>query len=490
VLTRDVEPRTNYLVGRVRQDLRQGDTRVGLVTTLTNRMMPDTAHASRLRRRAGVIGADVQHYWGERGYSFVGQVVMSEVVGDTGAIRRTQETSTHYFQRPDRTATHDGLFDFAYDPSRTSLRGYGLYTRLAKESGDWRFETAQNWKSPGFEVNDLAALTRTDYKWMQGSVMRAWTRPGAWYRSAAMVFSGQQQFNYDGDRTDLQGSVLGEVTFLNYISARAFATRHPPTYDPYRTRGGVIVRDGGYTNFSTTLSGDSRKRIGWSVRGAFGPNIADEGKYAYGSASLVVKPADNVRLSMGPSYLWDFEPRAFVTNVGDATATQFGGVRSVFATLEQRNLSMSTRLDATFTPDLTLELFLQPLLASGRYRDLKEHRAPRVAETMLYGRDVGTLTTTRDQNGRAAQYRVDPDGAGPAIPFTVANPDFNVRSLRGTAVMRWEYRPGSTLFFVWTQQRSGSDVLGDFDFGRDGRALFRDRPVNVFQLKASYWLGM
>jgi hypothetical protein len=165
-------------------------------------------------------------------------------------------------------------------------------------------------------------------------------------------------------------------------------------------------------------------------------------------------------------------------------------MRTVLAELEQHNLSMSTRLDATFTPTLTLELFLQPLIASGRYRDLKEHRAPRATETLLYGRNVGILTTTRDQTGRATDYRIDPDGTGPALPFTVANPDFNVRSLRGTAVMRWEYRPGSTLFFVWTQQRAGSDVIGDFDLGRDGRALFGDRPVSVFQLKASYWLGM
>ena len=69
------------------------------------------------------------------------------------------------------------------------------------------------------------------------------------------------------------------------------------------------------------------------------------------------------------------------------------------------------------------------------------------------------------------------------------NPDFNVRSLRGTAVMRWEYRPGSTLFFVWTQQREGFDQFGDFDFNRDRSALFRDRATNVFQVKATYWLG-
>ena len=65
-----------------------------------------------------------------------------------------------------------------------------------------------------------------------------------------------------------------------------------------------------------------------------------------------------------------------------------------------------------------------------------------------------------------------------------------VRSLRGTAVLRWEYHPGSTLFFVWTQERDGSAEFGDFQFGRDRSALFRDRPVNVFQVKASYWLGI
>ena len=96
----------------------------------------------------------------------------------------------------------------------------------------------------------------------------------------------------------------------------------------------------------------------------------------------------------------------------------------------------------------------------------------------------------RDVNGSIISYHVDPDGTGPAAAFDVANPDFNFSSLRGTAVLRWEYRPGSTVFFVWTQQRSGSEAFGDFDFNRDKSALLSDRPVNVFQIKASYWLGL
>jgi hypothetical protein len=487
---RDIEPTTNYFVGRLRQDLRNGDTRLGLIATHADRVLSDTTHQSRLRDRAAVVGADVQHFWNRRGYSFLAHAAVSEVSGDTAAIHRTQRTSAHYYQRPGRQVTSDGLFDVSYDPNATALRGYGVYARVAKESGDWRWETAQNWRSPGFEVNDLAALTRTDFKWMQASVVRSWTKPTTWYRTASVTAAGLQQLNYDGDRTDLQAAISGDITLPNYVRATATAIKHPPTFDQYRTRGGVIVRSAGYNLVTSSVSGDQRDRVSWTAGGQYGPNLEDTGWFFTTNVSLVVKPADNLRVSAGPSYLKDIDPRAFVTNIADATATQFGGVRSVFARLEQRTLSLTARVNATFTPALTLELFAQPFLASGRYSDLNEYRAPRTTDVSLYGRDVGTLTDVRDTTGHLTRYRIDPDGSGAAAAFEVANPDFNVRSLNGTAVLRWEYRPGSTLFFVWTQQRNGSAALGNFDVGRDASALFRDRPINVFQLKLSYWLGI
>jgi hypothetical protein len=490
-LEREVEPRTNYFVGRLRQDLRKGDTRIGMITTLTNRFMTDTAEVARLRGRAALVGTDVLHYWHNRGYSFWGQLAVSDVAGDTAAMRRTQLTSAHYFQRPDRQATSDGLFDVRYDPTRTSLRGYGFYGRLAKESGDWLWETAQNWRSPGFEVNDIAALGRTDYKWMQASVLRQWTKPTSWYRDAAAIIGGQQQLNYDGDRTDLQGEIWGRITLLNYISASAFVINHPPTFDQYRTRGGVIVKSSGYNYYSTFISGDQRQRVSWDFGLDRAKDITDDGWNASAYSDLILKPAVNLKISFGPSFSRQIEPKQFVTNVDDATNTRFGGLRNVFARLDQRTLSMNTRVNATFTPNLTLELFAQPFLASGRYSDLSEYQAPRSGDVFIYGTDVGKVVPQRDATGHLVSYRVDPDGdAGPAAAFDVDNPDFNVRSLRGTAVLRWEYRPGSTVFFVWTQERSGSDSFGDFDFNRDRSALFRDRPINVFQVKASYWLGI
>jgi len=154
-------------------------------------------------------------------------------------------------------------------------------------------------------------------------------------------------------------------------------------------------------------------------------------------------------------------------------------------------LSMDTRLSWTFTPTLSLQLFAQPYVFAGKYSRFKEFTAPRTTDTKLYGEDFGTLCL----DAAANRYTADPNGdcatpgAASAQAISFDNPDLNLRSLRGNAVLRWEYRPGSTLFFVWQQQRSGTELFGDFELSRDTHALFREQPNNIFVIKASYWIG-
>jgi len=176
--------------------------------------------------------------------------------------------------------------------------------------------------------------------------------------------------------------------------------------------------------------------------------------------------------------------------VDDATNTAFGGERYVFSSLVQKTLSMDTRLAVTFTPNSSLELYAQPFIATGNYSDFKEFDTPRQLRKSIYGRDRGTISATRDLNGLITGYTVDPDGAGAAPAFSFDNPSFDARSLIGNVVYRWEYRPGSTLFLVWTQSRSDqlTDV-GTLDFARDRRALFSTHPDNIFLVKLNYWLG-
>jgi hypothetical protein len=203
------------------------------------------------------------------------------------------------------------------------------------------------------------------------------------------------------------------------------------------------------------------------------------------SPGLALKPAANIFIQLSPTYRISENAAQYVTAVPDPTATAFYGTRYVFGSIRTKTISLDTRVNWTFTPNLTLQLYAQPFIASGNYTSFREFAAPRSSRKLQYGRDIGTIT----YDGPANSYQVDPDGAGPSQSFTFSNPDFTDTSLRGTAVLRWEYRPGSTLYFVWTQQRSGEDPNGEMGFGSAFSQIGRDRATNVFQIKATYWIG-
>jgi hypothetical protein len=261
-----------------------------------------------------------------------------------------------------------------------------------------------------------------------------------------------------------------------------------PVSDDRLLRGGPVVRVPGWHFWNMNMSTDSRRAL--QLETGTGYNTDDTGGRSFSlftGANWKVMP--NLLVRFGPSVEIGKSTRQYVETIDDATATSFYGKRYVLSSIDQRTLSLDTRVAATFTPVMTLEVYVQPFIASGRYFDFREYDAPRTANTSVYGRDRGTISEVRDPFGRVTDYAIDPDASGPAPMFTIQNPDFNVRSLRGNAVFRWEYRPGSTLYLVWTQSRSSSSPLGDFDFGRDRRALFRAHPDNIFLVKLSYWIG-
>jgi hypothetical protein len=488
--TQLVEPLSNYFVGRIKKDLNGGATTIGGAFTSTLRQLDDTVVANRLRRRAEAGGIDFNHTWHQRQYSWIGSILTSDVAGTSSAIDLTEQSSAHYYQRPDRRVTTDGIFDAKFDPNATSLQGYGFYTRLAKETGNWFWEAAQNWRSPGFEVNDLSFLSRADYKWMNANAGRQWSTPGRWYRNAVILGGGQQQFNYDGDKTDLQTQIYFGSQFLNYWNLRSFAIHHPTVLDDRLTRGGPVVMRTGYNFGEMEISTDARQRAVFDFTVQAAKGIGANTHTLILQPGVALKPAANVFISLTPSYIVDESPEQYVETVPDATATSFYGNRYVFAFIKTHTLSLDTRVNWTFTPNLTLQLFAQPFIASGAYSSFREFAAPRTARKLIYGQDIGTIVRAPATPTSGATYTVDPDGAaGPALPFTFGDPDFTFRSLIGNAVLRWEYRPGSTVFFVWTQNRTGSDTNGQFDFATERTAIFRDRPTNVFQVKVNYWLG-
>ena len=483
--TQIVEPYANYFVGRVQKQFGGGASTLGALLTSTARAMPDTVVRDALHSRAEEAGVDWVHTWHQHEYSWMGNVLFSDVGGSPAAIAATERSSAHYFQRPDRVLSSDGLFGVRYDTTATSLRGYSLFTRVGKDNGTLLWEAMTDVLSPGFEVNDLGYLQSTDNLWLNGNVGAQATTPTHWYRNLAGTIGGYTQYDYEGDRTGLGLQAFYSMTFPNYWRVRLIGIHDMPSLDPGRTRGGPAVERAGYDLGSVELSTDPRAPAVFdlSVQATHGVQAPTRGVTL--SPGLALKPAANVFLQLSPTYRTDEDDAQYVTAVTDPTATSFYGTRYVFAFVRTKTVSLDTRLNWTFTPNLTLQLYAQPFIASGRYTSFRAFAAPHAIGKLVYGTDIGTIA----YDTTAAGYTVDPDGAGPAAPFSFANPDFTNTSLRGTAVLRWQYRPGSTLYFVWTQERSGTDPSGSFDVANAFSAMFRDHPTNVFQIKATYWIG-
>jgi hypothetical protein len=498
---REVEPLTNYFVGRGRKIFPAGRGFIGAIATSVIRRFAYDSLRLTMPSHSEAVGIDGERWWKNRTYRLMGNVALSNVTGDPATIRGLQESSARYFHRPDRSHGDNGFFSDRYDSTLTVLRGYGGYLRASKESGNWLFESSLNVRSPGFEVNDLAFLTRSDYAWMHANAFRQWTKPTWKVRQAYWIFGGQQQFNFDGDRTDLQYHNYFEAELRNFWWISSFWSYRPEVFEDRLTRGGPVVKRAAGWSGSIFMRTDTRKR----VVVAFEPSVSGnaEGGNGYGLYSEIrVKPVSNVSLEFEPYYSYNEGKAQFVQSFADASATHFHGRRVVFSDLVQHTLELGTRVNVTFTPTLTLELFAQPLIVSGDYERFKEFVAPRTVEKREYdatgffpGRPIRPgfgpeIAVVRDSAGMITRYVLDLD-RNPGTPdLTFANPDFNFRSLRGNAVLRWEYKPGSTVFLVWTQSRESADPLGNFRFRRDRSALFDAKPDNVLLMKVNYWIGL
>ncbi len=484
--TQTVEPLTNYFVGRIKKDMMQGNLVIGGIVTSTVRSL-DSAFTPRLSDHAEFVGGDWRYTWDNRRYSFMGNAAISSTHGSRQVILQRQLGSARFFQRPDRAIRQPGgFFTDALDSTATVMRGGGLYARVAKDAGNWLWETAVNARTPGFENNDLALLTRTDYVWANANILRQWTKPTRWQRQTSITLGGQQQTNLEGDLTDQQLHTSVNTTTPQFWNVGGFYMWHPELLDERLLRGGASVKRPGTGYLQLNVNTDSRRRLtlstnpsySWNDKGGWGSTLNLFARY---------RPSGKITASFGPSWNDSRSLLQYVTVRNDPTATAFAGKRYVFSSLKQKQLVLETRLSMTFTPTMSFEMFMQPLLASGHFLDFKEFDAPRKGEFSTFGRDRGTLSAQTDSTGLVSRYTIDPDGAGAAAPFSFSNPDFTLRSLRGNAVYRWEFKPGSVLYVAWTHSRTGQDQQGDLSFGRDQQALFSAQPDNVFLVKASWW---
>jgi hypothetical protein len=470
----EVEPLTNYVVARLQRDMgrRAG---AGFITTLVNRRIdsPDVDNA--VAHDALVVGGDAYVFLDHsRNWVLTGKMAASNVAGSTAAIETLQEAAQRYYQRPDAPQVH-------FDPARTSLTGYSGRLNLNRNSGLWKVNAALWGVSPGFESNDLGFEGQADRA--GAHVVSVWNNvtPGRVFRSRTVWLAKWYTWNFN---REIQGDGYnGQVwnQFLNYWVLGVNAAWSRRALDDRLTRGGpsAVAPAGGFVNiFGNT---DGRRPISFSGNSAW--NLSRlSGSNWNGGVTINIKPSPMFTIQTGPQWTRATTNHQYVTTLTDAGDTAMYGSRYIFGALAQTQLSLTTRVNAILTPHVSIQVFMQPLLAAGDYTHLNELSRPRTydftpiaASALAY--DAGTST-----------YSLTPDDAA-APPLTFSDPNFNFKSLKINSVFRWELKPGSTLYAVWTRQQVDTSSPGDFAFGRDAGALFRAPGDDVLLVKMAYWIG-
>jgi hypothetical protein len=476
ITTQPVEPLTNYAAARIMRDFRAGRSGVGIIATGTHRRLNDQVF-DRLRSAAYSGGVDGWHRFGPGSNLEVnGWILGSHVRGSETAIAAAQRSGVHFFQRPD--ADH-----LTYDPGRTSLSGWAGELFLERIGGGaWTWAVGGGARSPGVDVNDLGFLTYTDVwyaasraryqDFIPGRLLRNWWVEGelVWARTFGMK--------------TLRPSLHLRTTwdFTNFWRATLNTDRWRSHLWPWELRGGPALRRSGYTNVRATLRSDSRKPWSLNLRGTL--RLDDQGgsRIARIDPRLELRPSARATVLLGPLLNWTRDADQYVAR---ATNSE-GEVEYVVGYLDQTTAALTLRMSYGFGPDLTLDVYAQPFLSCGSVSDFRTVAEPQARD---FHRRLPLIDSSvlefHEETGR--YHVID---AGAVTPeFTFRDPDFNVREFLLNAVLRWEYRPGSTLFVVWSQGRADDTVLGDFSMSRDLDHLFQTPSTNVFMVKVDYWVG-
>ncbi len=451
------EPTTNYAVVRAKEDLRNGNSSIGGILTAVNRN-DDQWTSPFLASSAYVGGLDFRHRFFANTYEISGSVDQSRVQGSHAAILGVETDAVHYYQRPDA-----GL---PLDSNRTSLDGDAEEFKFDKVGGQHlMFESAYQRRSAGFEINDLGFLRRADQQSWSTWVGYFDRQQRALYNRFQWNNNWWQYWTTDGLPLEAAYNSNVHITAKNNWSWNMGGTlgQLGTTFDDRGARGGPAIRQDPYFAPWWSLSGDDRRAVVPSISGSYFMGDAGRNSSWNVGPEIDYKVAGRFSSSFSVNWSRNIADNQWYGNFVDTT----GATHYTFAHLDQTTTSATVRLNYTFTPSVSLQVYTQPFVSKGTYTSVRQLSSTPRAQTYddRYAPYDNTAITS------------DPGG-------------FNFKEFQSNVVFRWEYRPGSTLFAVWNEGRQGNDpVEGTANFQGDVRDLMRLHPANTFLVKMSYWLN-
>lgn len=462
-----VEPLTNYFVGRFQQELDKGNTIVGGIITQTHRVIKNN-YLEFLSKDALTYGLNLTRYWDDRKYIFDAKLVGSSIDGNTSAITRLQASPARYYQRPD-------IQGITFDTNRTVMNGVGISLKIGKWSkGHWRYDEEFITRSPGLELNDLGYMNIANITKNNTNISYVEKTNTHIFKTYSVSLLQQNAWDAHGVGLYSLFSLTAQSEFMNNWVAQITADYKFRATDEWLLRGGPAMKVPDLFSYSWLLQSDNSKKFYVNFMGNYNKGTSGNLNYFNFASQLGYRLRPNLLLSFQPTYQKDIDDLQYLTEIDRAA----GDKTYLLGKVDNRNLGFAFTVDFALTPEFTIQYYGSPFVSIAKYSRFKEIASPL---DKVYGNRFTILTPQKD----GLNYHFDDNNDG-ITDYSIANPDFNFQQFRSNLVLRWEYKVGSTIYLVWTQQRTNMQQAGLFNFNAGYNNMFSIFPNNIFMIKFSY----
>lgn len=468
------EPLTNYTVARVQKNW-EGNTLLGGMLTSVNRNLDQPYLKDEMLSNAYTAGVDFTHYFANRLYYVDAKGMFSSLHGNEQSILKTKMNAVHYYHRESGSSYLD------LDQDRRSLHGTGGYVKAGRKgNAQWNYSQTFSWSSPGFDLNDVGYMKQSDYMFNESEIAFRKTDPWGPFRFAGINLTQRNKWDYGG--TAVNNNVA--------LQWRSLTTRHRfemdfketfnwNTIDSRILRGGPDMRYG--ANFETTASfgTDRAKKVVFKFQYSGRHYMKEKTGYNQIKPSLLFRLGNHVHLTGQFDYAWNNDELQYVAP-GNSSCN--GEPIYVMGLMKQNTYGITLKAQVNITPDLSIQYYGSPFTSVAKYSEFK---LAADTKSRTYSRRFNPIEEKDIRLADGTYHATDKD-----CDISFRDPNFSFNEFRSNLVLRWEYLPGSTLYFVWENSRTNRDDNYRSGWGNNLDRLFGLSSTNTLVMKVNYWFSL
>ena len=474
-----IEPYSYFTVLRLRQDIGSGRFVIGGFMTHQNQRLSNDYLRKAFLKDAFVTGLDFEYALPDPSWVVSGVVSRSHIFGNQDVVLDIQESSAHYFQQPG-----DNIF---VDSLKTSLNGVSTEFSIAKISGkNLKGSLTFSQLSPGYNVNELGYMRSANSKTINSSLKYEDYTPGRFWQIFSFSFGSYQNWDYDFKNVN-SGIWMENWIRLNSWNVLSWDYRNSfGGTNRVFTRGGPVSARPTWNKVGLKFETDRRKKVNSFIR--LGYRLAEDNEFdkSFGSG-FGLRPNTKLDLEVEFYLRNEFDTDQYIDQISDEQAINTYGKRYIFSDISNDTKGMTFEADMIHSPTVSFQFFMRPELGHYQYRGLKEFNNPGGYDFIYYEENQ---IREIDEN----TVEITPSYAADANSFTLSKDfirGFNFISIRSNFVVKWEFKPGSSMFLVWQHERNHYEITDEKNLRISAGVdkLLGSDYVSTFMIKLTHWFS-